>query len=319
MPGETKDEKTVSVEVVIQPALQEKQLEKLARRMRVALELCELGAIKGGERDPFGKSCAIEIEVAKIDKQKFQKLREALRDCRAPDETILRIPKAKREVSLYDKKFKPHPWWWRVSFDDSVPTGASNPGRLKLSDARLRLLCPELYGVRGMMVEPLLNLIFRHDSSRKIIKQHLNGGDCRAAIVVSTSPLLVAAYTDEFDCIALLRFPDALVDHYRLTQGKRLITSNTYGEGPNHLTDLALNPGYKSSWTVFHPVIADFVSNDRQRLITLKEKISEEEWKRVYTLGVEYVEYRPGIARDGHPINSVLPANHPHCTGGYPT
>ena len=38
--------------------------------------------------------------------------------------------------------------------------------------------------------------------------EHLEHGDSRAAIVISTDPeLLIAAYTDELDCIAMLRLP----------------------------------------------------------------------------------------------------------------
>ena len=51
---------------------------------------------------------------------------------------------------------------------------------------------------------------------RTYLKEQLLHGDSRAAVVVSVDPLLlVAAYTDELDCVALLRFPDSeFVEEY---------------------------------------------------------------------------------------------------------
>ena len=61
------------------------------------------------------------------------------------------------------------------------------------------------------------------------IAEHLEHGDSRAAIVVSTDPeLLIAAYTDELDCVAMLRLPkEPLVSKYSLLRGSRLLTVNT--------------------------------------------------------------------------------------------
>ena len=62
------------------------------------------------------------------------------------------------------------------------------------------------------------------------IAEHLEHGDSRAAIVVSTYPaLLIAAYTDELACVAMLRLPkEPLVSKYSLLRGSRLLTVNTY-------------------------------------------------------------------------------------------
>jgi hypothetical protein len=57
------------------------------------------------------------------------------------------------------------------------------------------------------------------------VATHLDRGDARAALVAAITPdVLVAAYTDELDCVAMLRFPQELVDIYDLEVGTRLIT-----------------------------------------------------------------------------------------------
>ena len=38
----------------------------------------------------------------------------------------------------------------------------------------------------------------------------------RAAVVIAVKPLLIAAYTDELDCIAMLHFPEELAAEYAL-------------------------------------------------------------------------------------------------------
>ena len=111
--------------------------------------------------------------------------------------------------------------------DDS--TQASDPGRVALSHPKLRELRPDLYGLPGA-VQSVLGMLRLTVPQKGIIEEALLHGDSRAAVVVSLSPLMVAAYTDELDCVALLRFPDALVQRYGLREGTRLLTVNLYGE-----------------------------------------------------------------------------------------
>ena len=63
---------------------------------------------------------------------------------------------------------------------------------------------------------------------RERYAEHLLLGDSRAAVVVSTNPLMVTAYSDEMDAAILLRFPAFLVSKYALQVGTRLLTVNTY-------------------------------------------------------------------------------------------
>src|SRR5581483_10306990 len=85
---------------------------------------------------------------------------------------------------------------------------ASDPAGLSLSDAKLRRLRPELYGWRRWVREKT-GWAF---PQRDYLAGHLLRGDARAAVVVSSEPLLVAAYSDELDAVAVLRFPAGLAE-----------------------------------------------------------------------------------------------------------
>src|SRR5262249_13829871 len=98
------------------------------------------------------------------------------------------------------------------TLDDS--TSASDPGGVSVSHKKLRLLRPDLYGLRGLVHRVRSGLGYGFPQ-RVYIEEQLQHGDSRAAVVVLTKPLLVAAYTDELDCVALLRFPEYLVEDYR--------------------------------------------------------------------------------------------------------
>src|SRR5215212_5775735 len=92
---------------------------------------------------------------------------------------------------------------------------ASHPGGLRVSQEKLRVLHPELDSRVAWLKFVTSNPIYASRSFwRARIPEQLVYGDCRAAVVVSTEPLLVAAYTDELDCISLLEFPDSFVKEY---------------------------------------------------------------------------------------------------------
>ena len=191
--------------------------------------------------------------------------------------------------------------------DDS--TYASDPGGLTLSHDKLREMRPDLYGFAGA-VESVLGALRLTLSQKVYLKEALYHGDSRAAVVVSTSPLLVAAYTDELDCIALLRFPDELVEQYGLKEGTGLLTVNTYAEDdPTSGSDLIRGPEDTGNWAGFHPLIADFVSDDSEAIQQRKQEIAKEEWKRAYLLGKQYLSGGHGSPRDGRPGFAAIPAN----------
>jgi hypothetical protein len=190
-------------------------------------------------------------------------------------------------------------------------TRATDPGRIVLSHPRLKKLLPELYGLSGLYYR-LKAYFERRPSALVFVEEHLLHGDSRAAVVISTDPLLIAAYTDELDCVALLEYSeelaDELVDEYSLRPGKRLLTVNTYKREDTFDDDLDIGPRNLKRWTGFHPIIADFVSEDSRRIARRIQEIGEAEYQRARAMGQAYVNEHPGVARDGRPCYASLPA-----------
>ena len=189
-------------------------------------------------------------------------------------------------------------------------SSASAPGGIPLCRDHLRHLRPDFFGLQGYflrvgaryMDEPI---------ERDRIERNLRGGDSRAAVVISTSPLLIAAYTDELDCVAMLRFKDSLnlVDQFGLTVGSQLLSVNYYSRSPAADQDLFPGPLDTGSWTGFEPIIADFLTTDLDQLANRKQTIPVGEWERAEEMGKEYVEKWPGLARDGRPGQSFCAAS----------
>jgi hypothetical protein len=184
--------------------------------------------------------------------------------------------------------------------DDSA--AASDPGRVRLSRNRLHQLFP-----LGWLDSLLCRISGRLRRFEEMLDEHLQRGDSRAALVVSTAPLLIAAYTDELDCVAILRYPDELVRTHQLSVGSRLLTVNTYCGGDRIAWDLEPGPKNQHRWVNFYPVIADFLSDDRERIQRRKAEILEEEWVRCRGMGNFYLHTRPGYSRDGSPHFSMVP------------
>lgn len=195
------------------------------------------------------------------------------------------------------------------TLDDN--TSASNPGGVRLSRAKLKILQPDLYGPFAWFGWYLVDkkIMSRRSFWLTRIEEQLLYGDSRAAVVVSTSPLLVAAYTDEIDCVALLRFHDRFVSEYNLERGSRLITVNTYefGDG-SYEVDLKPGPEAMNFYQNFTPFIADFFTNDLDRLNERKAEITEEEWQRTEEMGQSYLSKKYAPPRDGRPLWCSLPA-----------
>ncbi len=184
--------------------------------------------------------------------------------------------------------------------DDS--TCASDPGGLSLSDAKLAVFKRSLNPIQRLCA--LLQL----QTPDALIAEHLKLGDSRAAMVVSVEPLLVAAYTDELDYIAMLRFPQPFVQAYALHPGSALPTVNTYGGGLRVSRDLTPGPNDLGRWSSFWPYIAEFLSDDRVRIESRKRSIGDDEWQRCIVLGLQYREQFGDRARDGSPYRSMVPA-----------
>jgi hypothetical protein len=183
---------------------------------------------------------------------------------------------------------------------------ASDPIPIRLSDEKLRLLHPELYGSRASAVKLRMGKhLLNAAQTRLMLAEHLSFGDSRAAIVILVEPLIVAAYTDEQDAVLLLRFPDFLADSYCLTRCSKLITTNTYGKGSRMAADIIPGPASTGRWTNFYPIIADFLSDDLQLISRRKSAISESEWRRTTHFAEEALLRPQVLIRDGRPLRSA--------------
>lgn len=190
-------------------------------------------------------------------------------------------------------------------------TLASEPGGITLSDAKLKRFHPAIYTrwarILGKL-PPSFPVQWFGTSSRwrDIIEEHIRLGDGRAALVVRVEPLIVAAYTDEFDCAALLRFDPWVQAEYNLRVSDRLLTVNTYtalGDGPP-ATDLVFGPRKCGQWADFWPIIADFLADDRAELERRKSRITDDEWERTKLQAERLVSESRWAPRDGAPMNS---------------
>lgn len=182
-------------------------------------------------------------------------------------------------------------------------TRADEPGCVTLSLTKLKRLHPELFGTWAG-----LRNVFRRGSietSVEIIAEHMGFGDARAAVVVGIAPLLVAAYSYELDCAAVLAFDDSFARDYRLELGSRLFTVNTYRRG-TLAVDLVQGPASRGRWKNVHPCIAEFLSDDIEYIEVRKREIAEAEWTRARVCGQEWVA-RGARPRDGRPLKSFLP------------
>lgn len=201
-------------------------------------------------------------------------------------------------------------WIETKTTDDS--TRASDPVFIGLSDTKLCQLHPELY--RQNITKDLLHVFkFWKDSHKEYIPtypilnvhytEHLLCGDSRAAMVISINPLLVAAYTDEFDCVAILKFPDRLISEYSLKVYDRLLTINLYERGENLVEDLEHGSASYYRYSNFIPFIAEFLSDNLSRIELRKAQILASEWERTKYLAEKYISKNGKTrVRDGRPL-----------------
>lgn len=190
------------------------------------------------------------------------------------------------------------------TLDDT--TQAPNPGWLRVSPRKLHAMHPELASWHAWLRCVVRERLFRGPSLsywRAHIQEHMMHGDSRPALVVSVDPLRVAAYTDEMDCVVLLKFDQSFVSDYSLRVGSRLLSVNTYARAESgYATDIIIGEWNNGTWGNYAPYIAEFLSDDVLVIDQLKAGIHEDEWLRT-TLAAERYRKTKGllIARDGRP------------------
>lgn len=178
-----------------------------------------------------------------------------------------------------------HPWF-------------SNIAKIPLSEEALRRIEPRLV---------------KRTNETVGVQRVLERGDGRAAVVISTDPLVIAAYSDAFDGVVLLRFNAKTIGR-ELNLGDRLLAAIGYlwllvDINPRpHAPDLEVGPNGVHQFENFVALIADFLTDDSAALQSAKAKITEEEWERAWDLG--YARLEAGHApRDGRPSRCHRPAS----------
>lgn len=171
---------------------------------------------------------------------------------------------------------------WDLTLDPGH-AGAGNPGALPMSDKKLRQLEPTLYGWKGGLVGMIARVKVKEIRNR--IAGQLRYGNGSAAVVISVTPLRIAAYAYDLDAVALLRFPHALVKQYDLEIGTRLLTTN-----------------------FFQREVHEDLTDDQEALEACKAQVSALEWKRAEVLGRKWFDAHPYFVRDGTPSLTGDPA-----------
>ena len=186
---------------------------------------------------------------------------------------------------------------------------ASNPAGLTLNRKRFSALRRKAAGVVGALLERPDRRFLTHCDTC------LSYGDARAALVLSETPLRIAAYSDVFDAVVLQDFPPSCAARYDLRKGKRLIAVNAYtdvgpqGEGltkgPKAIRDAT------GRWTDVVPLIGDLFSDDVRRLDHLRAGLSEQEWQRCQTLAAAHPDRDAPSVREGipNPVFDPLPTS----------
>jgi len=184
---------------------------------------------------------------------------------------------------------------------NSHNTSASHPGNLRLAPEKIQAFRDNM----GFLDKLFARLASAPDS---VLAQHLQSGDSRAALVLHVQPeVLVAAYSNELDCVAVLHFPQFVRGYYQLESGTRLLTVNSYGEGKAWARDLHRGPQQRNRYSNFYPLIAEFLSNDIADIEARKKQISEPEWERTATSARQTMA-TPGFRpRNGSPFFSFRP------------
>lgn len=196
------------------------------------------------------------------------------------------------------------------TLQDMADSYASNPGSLMINEAKLRRLRPDLFLPTGRLRRALHRLDLVDDEYHDLA-YHVGKGDCQPAVVVSTEPLRVAAYSDELDCVAMLGFPVELVREYALEVRDSLISVNLYWTwehcGGVVVPDLYPGKGAHGRYGNFDPVIGDFVSDSVREIDQHKKRFSKYERARAWELGQKYLKKHSRQVRDGRPGLAVRP------------
>jgi hypothetical protein len=174
---------------------------------------------------------------------------------------------------------------------------ASNPACLTVSAEKFSTTLPRpnflIRSAAGLLGIPLASDIYGKEAFDVLLQD----GDARAAIVVHTDPVTVAAYSDEFDAVILLRIPEEQCVGLNPRIGSKMIAVFNYLPSLNTPRDIFMGEQAGGEFRNAEPLIGDLLSDDIDRLQELRESISEAEWERARQLGEAGISARPNLYR----------------------
>jgi len=157
---------------------------------------------------------------------------------------------------------------------------AENAGNVTVSREKFNDLRDNI-----LKVSALKKIYFNKQFKR--LGQYLANGDTQPAVVVSTAPLVIAAYSDELDGVLFLKYPDILAEKYSLTLGSRLVTSNVYFPGTKVTKEIITGPNYLNRYTDFTPTVQLFICDDENYINSRTQLFDESTWKMVEELAMK--------------------------------
>ncbi len=173
--------------------------------------------------------------------------------------------------------------------------GAKHPARIKISPKKFNDL-------RSVIAHGTLEK-GRVDLFRYFLTDQLMNGDLQPAMVMSTAPLRIAVYSDEFDGTLLLSFPDVFVSTFDLHEGDRLAATIAYytqaftGQGLGNA--ILSGPNASGKWEDLLPVIPLFLAEDPAAAREKVNELAEELWARAEADMKRHYESFPERVREG--------------------
>jgi hypothetical protein len=183
---------------------------------------------------------------------------------------------------------------------------AETPARVEVDPKLAFRFQRQFYGCVGAPVGWLLGLMGAGTELSRL-QEHARNGDCQPAVVIALNPVVVAAYADELDDVALLRFNEPFIAKLGLTVGTCLISANAYFDqtGRTHANDIMKGERSHGRYVNFHPVILNFITRNGNLLEQLRAQIPQEAWERAYELGAKKLAAHPHLLRYGSPFRAM--------------
>jgi hypothetical protein len=199
------------------------------------------------------------------------------------------------------------PWWIDNGEMWSGHSTASDPLGIDASVHKIRELRPDWFGLRSFGLR-LTGKISSQDRERwfRYFNWNTQRGDSRAAVVLQTDPLLVAAYSDDLHAAVVLKFPSWLVARHHLAIGSRLVTINNYVPGKSRAADLPPVDGLQTTLTNYRPLIAEFISDETDVIERRRKSIQNAEYELAQKLGDAYLRHNSYMCRRGEPFLSGI-------------